>query len=126
MNDFIDEATGGRFEAGLTVSGEIVGTVDKMLSIGPDTVLSWQGKTEMSPEQFKTLKQKLFKDVVYLKETNPGHFTIVDGHGTIGQAISDKVNLIPVWFEKRNNTIEKFNLNLTTYQLEPINGDSSS
>lgn len=79
--------------------------------------------TEIPKDVFATMKiHGQLKGVVHLKETNPGHFTIVDGHGIIGQAMSDKINLIPVWFEKRSGTVEKFNLNLATYQLEPING----
>lgn len=133
MNDYVDDK-GNKFEAGLNVTSEIVGTVDKL----PDTTKGvfenmmvlkeavWKGATTFTKEQFKELQKAVFKGVVHLLETNPGHFHIVDGHGVIGQAMSDKVNLLPVWFEKRNGTVEKFNLNLTTYQLEKIDGNASS
>ena len=127
MNDFIDEATDGRFEVGLNVSVETTDQVfppipdralDKMQSID----LHFKGETKFSKADFDRLRAAIYRDVIYLKETNPGQFHIVDGHGTIGQAMSDKKTILPVWFEKRNGTVEKFNLNLTTYQLEPING----
>ena len=90
--------------------------------------LFWKGSTTFTKEQFDRLQKTVFKDVIYLRETNPGQFHIEEGHGVIGQAMSDKVNLVPVWFHKRSGTVEKFNLNLTTYQLEPLekaNGNSN-